>query len=179
MASLRTVVGRFRDELREGIAKVVFWKEGRSWNAEAFWLANDGCFEPEDRDRVAEILETDMNAIAVDGYKDCPFTADGKGSDVRMMEAHIRGRYEDKACMLADMLHDLASDFDDENRQEICKNLLPVLRMTRGLYDLLNLTFDPETELVTATFLSGGTKKANVALDSGVAMICDIIRQIL
>lgn len=34
MASLRTMVGRFRDELREGVAYVVFWKNGKSWSAE-------------------------------------------------------------------------------------------------------------------------------------------------
>lgn len=182
MASLRTVVGRFRDELREGIAKVIFWKEGRSWNAEAFWLSDDGCFELEDRDRVAEILETDMNAIAVDGYNDCPFKhydEDGKASDICFMADHIWRRYEDKACMLADMLNDLDSDFDEENKQEICKELLSVLRMTRGLHDLLDLAFDPETELVTATFDTGNTKVANVACDSGTAMIRDIIYQIV
>ena len=37
MASLRTMVGRFRNELREGVAYVAFWKNGRSWGAEAFW----------------------------------------------------------------------------------------------------------------------------------------------
>ena len=67
----------------------------------------------------------------------------------------------------------------DENKQEICKALVPVLQMTRNLYDLEDLTFDPEQELVTATFSSGFTKKANVAADSGIAMICDIIRQIM
>lgn len=182
MASLRTVVGRYRDELREGIATVVFWKEGRSWNAEAFWLTDEGCFELEDRDRVNEILETDMNAIAVDGYNECPFTScdeDGKVSDVGFMADHIRRRYEDRSCLLEDMMNDLVAVFGIEDKKEICKRLLPVLRMTRNLYDLEDLTFDPEQELVTATFSSGFTKKANVAADSGIAMICDIIRQIM
>ena len=67
----------------------------------------------------------------------------------------------------------------DENKQEICKALVPVLRMTRNLCDLVDLDYDPDLELVTATFDTGSTKVANVACDSGTAMIRDIIRQIV
>ena len=67
----------------------------------------------------------------------------------------------------------------EENRQQICKSLLPVLQQTRYLCDLVDLELDPETELVTATFAGGYTKKANVTADSGIAMIVDIIRQIM
>ena len=67
----------------------------------------------------------------------------------------------------------------EENRQQICKSLVPVLQETRNLCDLVDLELDPETELVTATFASGYTKKANVTADSGIAMIVDIIRQIM
>ena len=66
-----------------------------------------------------------------------------------------------------------------EDKQEICKALVPVLRMTRNLYDLVDLDYDPELELVTATFDADSTKVANVACDSGTAMIRDIIRQIV
>lgn len=67
----------------------------------------------------------------------------------------------------------------NEDKQEICKALVPVLRMTRNLYDLVDLDYDPDLELVTATFDTGNTKVANVACDSGTAMIRDIIRQIV
>ena len=66
-----------------------------------------------------------------------------------------------------------------EDKQEICKALVPVLRMTRNLYDLMDLDYDPEYEVVTATFTTGYSKMANVACDSGTAMIRDIIRQIV
>ena len=66
-----------------------------------------------------------------------------------------------------------------ENKQRICDLLLPALQATRNLSDLTALTFDPDTELVTATFDSGFTKHANVACDSGTAMIRDIIKQIV
>ena len=43
MASLRTMVGRFRDELREGVAYVAFWKNGRSWGSRSV-LVRSGVF---------------------------------------------------------------------------------------------------------------------------------------
>ena len=45
MASLRDTVKDYQDELRDGIAWVAFWKQGRSWNAEYFHLdMDDGKF---------------------------------------------------------------------------------------------------------------------------------------
>lgn len=307
MASLRKMVGTYREELRDGIADVIFWKEGRSWNAEAFWLDGDK-FEVEDMDRVEEILIADQNAIIVNGYTTCPFSTgdeDSGASKIDFMMDHIRKRYENGSCLLVDffaehkaeevqnqkeaktikfqvgkkyqccglyggeyritvigrsgnliqyvfdedtsddrsvqtgeviiqnheiMDHDLnvidqvqveslvaweyhsqyapdneadrgyyfamdpgalyskeeldtlceqsKTDSKVENKQQICKALIPVLQMTRNLYDLVDLDFDPVTELVAATFSSGHTKRANVAMDSGTSMIRDIIDQI-
>ena len=66
-----------------------------------------------------------------------------------------------------------------ENKQEICNALLKTLQLTRNLYDLVNLQYDPEKEVVIATFDNGYSKIANVACDSGTAMIRDIIKQIV
>lgn len=66
-----------------------------------------------------------------------------------------------------------------EDKQKICDLLLPTLQATRNLYDLKSLEFDPELEMVYATFTSGYMKRANVAMDSGTAMIRDIIAQIV
>ena len=41
------------------------------------------------------------------------------------------------------------------------------------------LYYDKSTETVTATFECGGIKIANVAGDSGTAMISDIIKQVV
>ena len=57
--------------------------------------------------------------------------------------------------------------------------MLPALQATRNLYDLEDLEYIPEQEAVLATFASGAIKKANVAMDSGTAMIRDIIGQIV
>lgn len=66
-----------------------------------------------------------------------------------------------------------------EDKQKICDLLLPALQATRNLDDLINLQYDAEYELVQATFSSGFTKAANVAMDSGTSMIRDIIKQIV
>lgn len=66
-----------------------------------------------------------------------------------------------------------------ENKQKICELLLPALQATRNLYDLIDLEYIPEQGYVLATFASGYTKKANVAMNSGTAMMVDIIEQIV
>ena len=67
-----------------------------------------------------------------------------------------------------------------ENKKEICKALLPVLQMTRNLHDLVDLEYIGDgIEVVIATFERGYRKTANVIMDSGTAMIRDIIRQIV
>ena len=65
-----------------------------------------------------------------------------------------------------------------ENKQLICDRLLECLYLTRQLYDLIDLDYIEEKELVVAHFEGGGKKEINVACDSGIAMIRDIIRAI-
>ena len=68
-----------------------------------------------------------------------------------------------------------------EDKQKICDLLLPALQATRNLYDLEKLTYyrDGDRETVTATFRNGYDKHVNVAMDSGTAMIKDIISNIV
>lgn len=66
-----------------------------------------------------------------------------------------------------------------EDKQKICSLLVPALQATDNLHDLVALTYDPQNETVSACFVSGYIKKANVAADSGTAMIRDIIGQIV
>ena len=66
-----------------------------------------------------------------------------------------------------------------EDKQKICDLLVPVLRKPRNLRELKKLYYDKSTETVTATFECGGIKIANVAGDSGTAMISDIIKQVV
>lgn len=66
-----------------------------------------------------------------------------------------------------------------EDKQYILDKLLPALQATSNLYDLEDLEYDAQHEEVIATFKSGYTKRANVAMDSGTSMIRDVIYQIL
>ena len=68
MASLRDTVKDYQDELRDGIAWVAFWKQGRSWNAEYFHLDMDDTLYPEDRSRLEEIKSIDPAAVILNGY---------------------------------------------------------------------------------------------------------------
>lgn len=69
-----------------------------------------------------------------------------------------------------------------ENKKEIVKALLPVLKMTDNLSDLADLEYQkvgPWTEVVVATFRNGAKKTANVSMDSGTSLIKDVIDQII
>ena len=63
-------------------------------------------------------------------------------------------------------------------KHDICRALIPALRMTRALRDLEDLEYHGDTEEVHAVFRGGYTKKINVACDSGLAMIKDIVNKI-
>ena len=65
-----------------------------------------------------------------------------------------------------------------ENKQLICDRLLECLYLTRQLSDLIDLDYIKESEIVVAHFEDGGKREINVACDSGIAMIKDIIRGI-
>jgi len=69
MASLRDTVKEYQDELRDGIAWVVFWRDGRSWNSAYVYLdpASD-TIDPDDLGNLEYIRDTDPRAIAVNGY---------------------------------------------------------------------------------------------------------------
>ena len=62
-----------------------------------------------------------------------------------------------------------------ENKQKICDLLLITLQATSNAADVIRLIHDEESETVTVTFLSGGKRVVNVAMDSGTAMIRDIM----
>lgn len=68
-----------------------------------------------------------------------------------------------------------------EDKQKILDLLLPALQATRTLHDLVSLTYvwcSNNEQYVVATFENGYRKKANVSLDSGTAMIKDVMETI-
>ena len=91
MASLRDVVSEYQDDLRNGIAWLAFWREGRSWQAEAFHLDLDDTLYPEDRTRLAEIQAADPRAIVVNGYYSGYL---GEEMSVAELAAGVRHHYD-------------------------------------------------------------------------------------
>lgn len=65
-----------------------------------------------------------------------------------------------------------------EDLQKVCDLLTETLKATRNLNELEKLEYQKNSEIVIATFINGNIKKVNVMLDSGTAMITDIIKQI-
>lgn len=68
-----------------------------------------------------------------------------------------------------------------EDKQAICDALLLALKKTRRLYDLISLKYTKmdDDEIVVAEFQNGYRKEICVNFDSGVAMIVDIVTEIL
>lgn len=67
-----------------------------------------------------------------------------------------------------------------EDKQHICDLLCATLKATRDQHDLEGITYHyngPDEQMVTVTWESGGTS-VNVSLDSGIAMIRDILTAI-
>lgn len=66
-----------------------------------------------------------------------------------------------------------------ENKQEICNSLCATLQKTRDLRDLLSLTFDEALEIVIAEYADGEKKEISVWGDSGIALIKDVIEELV
>lgn len=66
----------------------------------------------------------------------------------------------------------------EENKHMICRMLATLLISTRQYHDLSAIVYDEKEEIVEVRFSNGGSRKVNVAADSGSAMIRDILRAI-
>ena len=101
MASLRDTVKDYQEELRDGIAWVAFWKEGRSWNAEYAYLGMDDTLPPLDKSRFEEIRRTDPAAVMLNGYYCGHF---GEDMNLDELTAGVRWHYENGFNLLSDFL---------------------------------------------------------------------------
>lgn len=108
MASLRDSVKDYQEELRDGIAWVAFWKEGRSWNAELFHLEVDGTLEPFDRSRLEEIKAADPAAVILNGYY-CGHL--GENMSLDELTAGVRHHYKTAQMTLPDLSKPTTTDF--------------------------------------------------------------------
>ncbi len=101
MASLRDTVKDYQEELRDGIAWVAFWKEGRSWNAEYAYLGMDDTLPPLDKSRFEEIRRTDPAAVMLNCYYCGHF---GEDMNLDELTAGVRWHYENGFNLLSDFL---------------------------------------------------------------------------
>ena len=101
MASLRDTVKDYQDELRGGIAWVVFWREKRSWDAQYLYLENDDRLSAEERSRLEEIRQIDPAAVVLNSYY-CGQLAEDMTIDE--LTAGVRHHYENGFNNIADFI---------------------------------------------------------------------------
>ena len=65
-----------------------------------------------------------------------------------------------------------------ENKSIICQLLLSAVRSTRAGSDVDAIIYDDEQEVATIYYDNGYSKAVNVACDSGIAMMRDILEAI-
>lgn len=115
MASLRDMVSEYQDDLRNGIAWLAFWHEGRSWQAEAFHLDLDDTLYPEDRARLAEIQAADPRAIVVNGYYSGYL---GEEMNVAELAAGVRHHYDNGLNNIAPFMEAHSDELPPEVLEE-------------------------------------------------------------
>ena len=152
MAALKEIAREWASELREGIAWVIIWKTGRSWNAQAVWLnCEDEKLEPEDLGLARKALNQDENAVMLNGYYCGRFFEEMTVEDVA---AAIRWHYENGYNKLdgsdvfpdetnqdtADQTAALAwmDEAQQEDFREIC-NLIDTIKNGWDFYRVMNL----------------------------------------
>ena len=93
----------------------------------------------------------------------------------REMERIIREEPDEKKVLAAFRKYN-AERLED--KQLICDLLCKALQATRDQHDLKSLTYHetgPDDEMVTVAWENGGTS-VNVSMDSGIAMMRDILK---
>ena len=101
MASLRDTVKQYQAELRDGITWVAFWREGRSWNGEDFYLDAGDSPTAEQKSRLEEIRQKDPAAVILNSYY-CGYLAGDMTVDE--LTAGVRWHYENGYNDVADFI---------------------------------------------------------------------------
>ena len=107
----------------------------------------------------------EMNIYAMDSYHIADvLRMAALGYEFTFENGHITGASRREAIGL-------------EDKQEILDKLTIALKATRAQHDLVDMVFDPIKETVRIVW-RGGTGTVNVKMDSGIAMIRDVLRYI-
>lgn len=95
MADLRTIIKENNNIIIEGIAWVVIYKDGRSWNCDYFYPESGSydegyTFSAEDIEKMEEIAKKDHKAICINGY----YMGFGEDFNLKEMEDKVLWMYE-------------------------------------------------------------------------------------
>lgn len=66
----------------------------------------------------------------------------------------------------------------NENKFKICEELLKAVQLTRAGEDISGIHYDGEQEIVMIIYNNGYAKPVNVACDSGIALMRDVLKSI-
>lgn len=126
--------------------------------------------EKERAREMGKILEAaDMYVVIAGENGTVKFFADGRQDDIASL----------LLAAIADYVNEVAArKIVPDDKQMICNFLFKALRATANAHDIVSLRYDAETETVTALFESGRRRVINVAMDSGTAMIRDVMRSL-
>lgn len=65
-----------------------------------------------------------------------------------------------------------------ENKEEIVKRLKLLLMVTRAGSDIEDMVLNEKQDKVTIIFRSGGSRRIDIAGDSGIAIIKDVVNRL-
>ena len=100
MSTLRETARSVADEIRDGIAWVILYRVGRSWESVSTWSnVEENDWTQEDLADAVEVLKTDPNAVILNGYYCGHLGAD---MTVEEIAKGIRWHYENGYNRLAD-----------------------------------------------------------------------------
>lgn len=124
MAALAKIASTYSIEIVNGIAWVAIWKEGRSWNAQYYYIDEDEQIEAEDLKEMREILKKDPNAVMLNGVQCGHFWEDMTNKDI---ENGIRWHYENHLNLLKDW-DDIVDDTDYRDAEMVRESLKEILK---------------------------------------------------
>ena len=122
MSSLRKMVNEYKDDLREGITWVIFWKEGRSWKSSHVYMdINEGedIISNEYKEELEEILRKDPHAIALNGYIHGMFFED---ATINHMVNAVKHYYKEQVISLENFI-EYYSEWSMNLKEEKTQNI--------------------------------------------------------
>ncbi len=157
MASLKNVVRDHRDEIVGGSAWVAIWKDGRSWEAQAFYPAGGSYeygydFSPQDYEAMMAISGADHKAICVNGQYTAEYFDDGE-IDWRLGELSVDAIEEKLLYFYEARLKQLKGDFLDgfvcppeaEKKYNVYGEMYTVEELREGYETITGIAYDDLT----------------------------------